>query len=518
MIDLQKYFSNLEKNLPQAKIIERALREKEGLLGPKGSLIVHTGKYNGRCPKDRFLVEEENSKENIAWGKVNQKISRENFDKLFTRSMEYAKDKKFYLRDSYCGADKKHRIKVRFITQKAWHSMFIYNMFIEANPEELKGFQPDFTIINVGDILLQEYEKYNLNSEVFIIFDLEQKLGIIGGSNYSGEMKKGIFSYMNYLLPFAGVFPMHCSANKSKDGDVALFFGLSGTGKTTLSADTKRILIGDDEHGWSDTGVFNFEGGCYAKAIGISEESEPTIWNTIRYGAILENVVYDENTREVDFDNGSITENTRISYPISLVENADKKGLGGHPSNIIFLTADASGIFPPVARLTPKQASYHFLSGYTSKVPGTESGIKEFQDTFSTCFGEPFMVLRADVYSNLLEERVKKHGCNIFLVNTGWFGGASGVGHRISLSITREIITSILEGTILSAKFKKDEIFGFDIVQQIAGIKQNLNPQDSWDSADEYQQARKKLAQKFIKNFQRFGGRLPEIEKAGPKL
>ena len=517
-MDLQKYILERKRNLSQARIIEATLLNKEALLGPQGSLIAYTGKYTGRCPKDRFLVEEDSSKNNISWGKINQKISRENFDKLLAVATQYITSKELYTRDCYCGADKKYRIKVRFITQMAWHNMFVGNMFIEPKAKDLANFIPDFTVLNVGNIQIKNFQEYGLNSDVFIIFDLERKLGVIGGTNYSGEMKKGIFSYMNYLLPLAGVLPMHCSANKSKDGDVTLFFGLSGTGKTTLSADTNRILIGDDEHGWSDDGIFNFEGGCYAKAIALSVEREPTIWDTIRYGAILENVGYNEHTRQVDFCDDSITKNTRISYPISLVENADKNGKGGHPNNIIFLTCDAFGVLPPVSRLTPEQACYHFLSGYTSKAPGTESGVTEFQATFSTCFGEPFMTLRPEVYSDLLAIKIKQHHCNVFLVNTGWFGGGGTEGVRISLSITRKIITSILEGTIFKAKFKKDKVFGFEIAQQIIGIKQSLDPKTSWISSEKYEQARKELAQKFIENFHRFEGQLPQIEKAGPSF
>ncbi len=507
------------QNLSQASIIEASILRKEGALGPHGSLIVNTGEYTGRCPKDRFLVLEETSKEHIAWGKINQKISRTNFDKIYNLAMDYAKERKFYSTECFCGAKKAYQLKVHFITEMAWHNVFIYNMFIQASRQELAAVPTDFTVINVGKMQLKDYQQYGLRSEVFILFDFERKIGVIGGTEYSGEIKKGIFSYMNYLLPGAGVLPMHCAANKSKDdGDVALFFGLSGTGKTTLSADSQRILIGDDEHGWADDGVFNFEGGCYAKAINLSKKNEPTIWQTIRYGAILENVVYDEVSRRVDFSDDSITENTRISYSMSLVKNADLSGIGKHPSNIIFLTADAFGVLPPVARLTPKQASYYFLSGYTSKAPGTESGIKTHQETFSTCFGEPFMVLRPEVYSKLLEQKIKKHNCNVFLVNTGWFGGGLGRGTRISLKVTRGIITSILQGNILQATYEKDNIFGFQVVKNISGVLENFDNQVGWQDKEQYNQARKELAKKFIANFRRFQGKLPEIEQAGPQI
>ena len=506
-----------EYNLWLHSLVERSVKNQEAKLGPNGALLVNTGKYNGRCPKDRFLVEEETSKNYISWGKINQKISRKNFDKITDLAMEYAKDKNFFTNDCFCGADRHYRIGVRFLTEMAWHSIFIRNMFINPKSDELDDFKPDFTVINVGNMFLKNYQEYGLRSEVFILFDFERKIGIIGGSNYSGEMKKGIFSYMNYILPFKNVLPMHCSANKDEKGNVALFFGLSGTGKTTLSADNNRILIGDDEHGWSNTGIFNFEGGCYAKAIALNPVREPAIWNAIRYGSILENVVYDSYTRDVDFNDASITENTRISYPINFVKKADLSGQGGHPRYIIFLTVDASGVLPPVARLTPQQAEYHFLSGYTSKIPGTESGLTEIKKTFSSCFGEPFMVQAPEVYGKLLHDKIKKHKCDTFLVNTGWFGGAHGQGKRINLATTRKIITSILDGSIKNGVSRKDDVFGFEAIHIVPKIEQDLNPMLGWNSSSEYQEARKKLAAEFIENFKRFGN-LENIKKGNPQL
>ena len=506
-------------NLDQARLIEEAIINKECQLGPEGVLLANTGKYTGRSPKDRFLVDEKSSNEKIAWGKINQKISRENFDKLLAKAIDYSKNCKLYTTDCFCGADKRYRIKVRFITEFVWHSIFVRNMFLRADRKEFEKVKTDFTVLNVSNLIADEPEKYGLRSEVFIVFDIERKIGLIGGTQYSGEMKKGIFSFMNYYLPQKGVFPMHCSANVGVRGDVALFFGLSGTGKTTISSDPERQLIGDDEHGWSDEGVFNFEGGCYAKTIKLSPIKEPTICNALRYGAILENVVYDQDTRRIDYDDASITENTRASYPVYLVDKVFLSGRGGHPKNIIFLTADAFGVLPPVARLTIEQAIYHFLSGYTSKVAGTERGIVEPQATFSACFGEPFMVLEPRIYGELLAKKVRENHCNVFLVNTGWCGGKYGVGHRIDLDVTRHIVYDILNESIQSSEYRIDEIFGFEVPKNLPAVDSRLlDPIQLWENKEEFKTTKENLAKMFIDNFNRFGNSLDDIKAHGPKL
>ena len=506
-------------NLDQARLIEEAIINKECQLGPEGVLLATTGKYTGRSPKDRFLVDEKSSSEKIAWGKINQKISRENFDKLLVKAIDYSKNCKLYTTDCFCGADKRYRIKVRFITEFIWHSIFVRNMFLRSTRKEFEKVKTDFTVLNVSNLIADEHEKYGLRSEVFIVFDIERKIGIIGGTQYSGEMKKGIFSFMNYYLPQKGVFPMHCSANVGVRGDVALFFGLSGTGKTTISSDPERQLIGDDEHGWSDAGVFNFEGGCYAKTIKLSPIKEPTICNALRYGAILENVVYDQDTRRIDYDDASITENTRASYPVYLVDKVFLSGRGGHPKNIIFLTADAFGVLPPVARLTIEQAIYHFLSGYTSKVAGTERGIVEPQATFSACFGEPFMVLEPRIYGELLAKKVRENHCNVFLVNTGWCGGKYGVGHRIDLDVTRHIVYDILNESIQSSEYRIDEIFGFEVPKNLPAVDSRLlDPIQLWENKEEFKTTKENLAKMFIDNFNRFGNSLDDIKNHGPKL
>ena len=502
-------------NLDQARLVEEAIINKECQLGPEGVLLANTGKYTGRSPKDRFLVDEKSSSDKIAWGKINQKISRENFDKILAKAVEYSKKCKLYTTDCFCGANQKYRIKVRFVTEFVWHGIFVRNMFLRARKTEFAKTKTDFTILNVSNLVADEPKKYGLRSEVFIVFDIERKIGIIGGTQYSGEMKKGIFSFMNYYLPQMGVFPMHCSANKGVRGDVALFFGLSGTGKTTISSDPERELIGDDEHGWSDSGIFNFEGGCYAKTIKLSPIKEPTICNAIKYGAILENVVYNQNTRSIDYDDSSITENTRASYPVYLIDKVVLSGKGGHPKNIIFLTADAFGVLPPVAHLTIEQAIYHFLSGYTSKIAGTERGIVEPQATFSACFGEPFMVLEPKVYGDLLAKKIKENHCSVFLVNTGWCGGKYGIGHRIDLDVTRQIVYDILNSSIKHSEYRIDDIFGFEVPKNLPAIDSRLlDPIQLWSDKVEFKKAKKNLAKMFIENFNRFGSSLDNIKKA----
>lgn len=503
--------------LSHSQLVEEAIKKDEVKIGPRGSLLVRTGKYTGRCPKDRFIVDSKNLGAEIAWGKINQKISKENFDLLLEKAVNYAESKEMYTTDCFCGADNEYKIKVRFITEYAWHSVFVRNMFLRSKKDEFEKKGVNFTVLNVSNLVVKDYQKYSLNSEIFIIIDLERKIAIISGTRYSGEMKKCIFSIMNYYLPQKGVFPMHCSANEGQDGDVALFFGLSGTGKTTLSSDVQRKLIGDDEHGWSDNGVFNFEGGCYAKCINLSKEKEPIIWDAIQYGAILENVIYNLKTHKLDYTDSNLTENTRVSYPIYLVKNRVKSGYANHPKNIIFLTADAFGVLPPVAKLTPEQASYHFLSGYTSKIAGTESGITEPQATFSACFGEPFMMLSPQVYTKLLVEKINKYNCNVFLINTGWFGGNYEVGKRIELKITRQIIDSILDGSILDAEYRLDDYFCFNIPKSLKGVPENiLCYESSWKNQNDYIAIKKKLVLMFNENFKRFGDSFSDIAAHGP--
>ena len=503
-------------NLSVPQLVEHELNNNEGTLGVRGEMMCSSGKFTGRSPKDKFFVEEGNSSDNIWWGPVNKKVSQPVFDQLYQRVLSYLKDKQLYSFDGYCGADLEYRMSVRFLTQKAWHAHFVNNMFINRADKDQDTFQPDFTLINACDFFADDYEQLGLNSETFILFDLEKRLAIIAGTQYAGEMKKGIFSVMNYFLPLKKVLPMHCSANKGEQGDVALFFGLSGTGKTTLSADPKRSLIGDDEHGWSDSGVFNFEGGCYAKTVNLSRESEPQIWDAIRFGALLENVVYDDQ-RRVDFSDISITENTRVSYPIEFIDNYEESGCGSHPQNIIFLTCDAFGVLPPVSRLTAEQASYHFLSGYTAKVAGTERGVTEPQAVFSTCFGSPFMTQHPSVYGNLLAQKIQQYNVPAYLVNTGWTAGSYGKGHRMSLSITRSIIDSIIDGSIEQAQFVLDPLFRFEYAVSINGIDPSvLSPEASWNDPEGYQATKKKLAQMFIDNFAQFEDGAPHLVAAGP--
>ncbi|MDT8446140.1 MAG: phosphoenolpyruvate carboxykinase (ATP) [bacterium] len=507
----------IHRNLTPEELWEHEIRHGEGVIGPNGAMMVDTGKFTGRSPKDKFIVDEPSTSENIWWGAINQKIKPEVFETLKERVTQFLSGKDLYMFDGFCGADKKYQMPIRIVTKKPWHAAFVRNMFIRPKKEELKGFEPQFTILNAALYTEKEYKELGLNSEVFVIFNLAQKFAIIGGTHYGGEMKKGIFSVMNYLLPLKGVMSMHCSANVGEKGDVALFFGLSGTGKTTLSTDPERRLIGDDEHGWSADGIFNLEGGCYAKVIDLDPEKEPDIYNAIRFESILENVVYDED-RKVDYADKSKTENTRVSYPLHLIENTKIPSVAGHPKNIIFLTCDAFGVLPPVARLTPEQASYHFLSGYTAKVAGTERGVKEPQPTFSTCFGAAFMTLRPKVYSDLLAEKMRTHKVNAYLVNTGWTGGAYGVGKRMNLPDTRKMISAILNGTIGESEWHQDPVFGFEIPEHIEGVNSAiLKPRNTWDDHHAYDKARDHLAQMFLKNFEQYAAEDPQLAAVGPK-
>jgi len=490
--------------------------------------MVDTGRYTGRSPKDKYFVDEESSNKNLWWGPVNAKIDESIFDDLYEQVVDYynhSDDSNTYVFDGFAGADPTYRLNVRIIAKKAWQAHFAHNMFIRPDEGELDGFNPDFTIINASDVYNQKFEAYGMHSKTFIIFHMAKRIAIIGGTEYGGEMKKGIFSVLNYMLPLQGVLAMHCSANVDKNAEnPAIFFGLSGTGKTTLSTDPERPLIGDDEHGWSDDGIFNFEGGCYAKVIDLNPEHEPDIYNAIRHGALLENVVFDEETKEIDFTDASKTQNTRVSYPLNYIDNSvygqGKPSMSGHPETIIFLTCDAYGILPPVSKLTPEQAMYHFISGYTAKVAGTERGITEPVATFSPCFGGPFLTLHPLKYAELLKQKMNQHQVPAYLVNTGWVGASAQSGaKRISLPVTRQIIHATLDGSIDSSPFETDPYFGIMVPQRLGDIDPDiLVPAKAWKDQNEYNNIAKKLVKKFQKNFEQYDLGDAEILSAGPKI
>lgn len=502
---------------------------EKGFVTNLGAVAVDTGIYTGRSPKDKYIVKEPSSEKNIWWTSEKRKndnkpISPEVWEKLKAVAIKELSGKDLYVVDCYCGANPDTRLKVRFVMEVAWQAHFVTNMFIRPSEEELANFVPDFVSLNASKTTNPEWKEEGLNSEVFVAFHLGQKMSVIGGTWYGGEMKKGMFSVMNYFLPLKGIAAMHCSANVGKDGDSAVFFGLSGTGKTTLSADPKRFLIGDDEHGWDNQGVFNFEGGCYAKCINLDKTKEPDIYNAIKRDALLENVVFDEKTGEVDFANGKKTENTRVSYPIYHIEHIVKPvSKAGHAKKVIFLTADAFGVLPPVSKLTPDQTEYHFLSGFTAKLAGTERGITEPTPTFSSCFGQAFLLLHPTKYAEVLIKKMQEHGANAYLVNTGWIGGAYGTGHRIDIPSTRAIITAILDGSIDKAEFETLPIFNLQIPKAVNGVADNkmLNPRNAWADKAAYDEAAKALAAKFVKNFETFtdseeGKRVAAA--AGPKF
>lgn len=510
---------NVYWNLTPPELYEQAITRGEAILTKDHALRVLTGKYTGRSPKDKYIVDQPSIHDDIDWGDINQPISEDVFDNLFEKTVNYLKDKDLFVKDLFCGADEKNRLNVRVVSEAAYHGLFSHNMFIRPSEKELKNHKPEFTVL-AAPHFKADPETDGTRTSTFILCNFEKKLIIIGGTLYSGEVKKGIFSVMNYLLPKKGVMAMHCSANHDKHGKTAVFFGLSGTGKTTLSADPDKILIGDDEHGWSDDGVFNFEGGCYAKTINLSKENEPLIYATTKMpGTILENVVLNDN-REPDFDDVSLTQNTRCSYPLDNIPNASDTGKSGHPENIIFLTADAFGVLPPISKLTPEQAMYHFISGYTAKVAGTERGVTEPQATFSACFGAPFMPLHPTVYAELLAEKIRKHKANVWLVNTGWTGGEYGVGHRMKLPHTRRMLKEAIEGNLDDAEYKNDPIFGLSIPQHIDGVPDSvLNPRDTWENTGSYDAKAKKLAKMFIENFEQFADEASnELLAAAPKI
>jgi phosphoenolpyruvate carboxykinase (ATP) len=507
-------------NLATAALYEHAIRRNEGELGQGGPLVCKTGAHTGRSPNDKFVVKEPSSDGHIAWGKVNRPIELAQFEALKRDMLAHMSERELFVQDLYAGADPVYRLRVRFIHELAWQNLFVRNLFIVPPGKDLAGFTPQFTVITAPSFKASP-ERHGTRSEVAIVLNLGTREVLIAGSSYAGENKKSIFTVLNYLLPLQGVLSMHCSANIGAEGDTALFFGLSGTGKTTLSSDPARQLIGDDEHGWSDTGVFNFEGGCYAKMIRLSEQAEPQIYATTRrFGTVLENVIIQPDTRALDLDDASLTENTRGAYPISFIDNAVPSGMGGHPQNIVMLTADAFGVLPPIARLSPDGAMYHFLSGYTAKVAGTEKGVKDPSATFSTCFGAPFLPLNPNVYARGLGERIERHRARVWLVNTGWTGGAFGVGKRMSIAHTRAMISAALSGQLDDVQYQRHPIFNVEMPTTCPGVPDTvLDPRSTWSDKAAYDQQARKLATMFVENFKTFEGDVDRaVVDAGPRV
>ncbi|MDF2569275.1 MAG: pckA [Sporomusa sp.] len=507
---------NVHYNLSPSQLVEAAIRRGEGQLTATGALQVTTGKYTGRSPNDKFVVDSPAVHDKIAWN-ANKPFSTDKFNLLYNRMMAYMQNREVFIFDGFAGAEFENRISVQFVNEFAWQNLFVHQLFIRPDSVKVEA-TPDYKVICLPGFKADPAID-GTASEAFIVLNFEQKLVLIGGTQYAGEMKKSIFTVMNYILPEKNILSMHCSANVGADGDSALFFGLSGTGKTTLSADPARQLIGDDEHGWSDKGIFNIEGGCYAKCIGLKHETEPQIWEAIRFGAVLENVVIDPTTRMPDFADDSITENTRVAYPVDYIPNALIPGVAGHPKTIVFLTADAFGVLPPIAKLNAEQAMYHFLSGYTSKLAGTERGITEPQATFSACFGAPFLPLSALRYAQLLGEKLKDYQTNVFLINTGWSGGPYGVGNRMKLSYTRAMVTAAIEGHLEEVSYQLDPIFNVHVPTTCPGVPSEiLLPRNTWVDKEAYDHKAKELAQLFVKNFGSFSQNIPdEIAAAGPR-
>jgi phosphoenolpyruvate carboxykinase (ATP) len=506
-------------NLTGAALIEAAIRRGEGTFADMGPFVATTAPHTGRSPNDKFVVRESDTEGDVDWGKVNQPISVEHFDRLLADVHAYLNAREdLFVQDLFCGADDANHLSVRYVTPNAWHAAFVRNMFIRPGPDALSDFDPNFTVLHAPEFHATP-ETHGTRSGTFIVLHLAKRMILIGGTRYAGELKKSMFTVMNYLMPKNGVLSMHCSANIGPKGDTALFFGLSGTGKTTLSADPERSLIGDDEHGWGDQGVFNYEGGCYAKVINLSKEHEPDIYATTQmFGTILENVVLDPVTRQVKFADQSITENTRASYPLPYIRNHVPDGRGGHPKNIVFLTADAFGVLPPIAKLSREQAMYYFMSGYTAKVAGTERGVTEPQATFSSCFGAVFLVWHPTKYADMLGTLIDKHGSDVWLVNTGWSGGPYGVGSRMKLPYTRAMIRAVLSGELRDVKTAVDPIFGLTIPTECPDVPNEvLNPRGTWSDAAKYDEQAHKLAEMFRKNFEKFGSVDPAIRDAGPK-
>ncbi|QWU47333.1 MULTISPECIES: phosphoenolpyruvate carboxykinase (ATP) [Bacillus] len=497
--------SNAQIQLSVPQLVEKVLMRNEGKLTSTGAVSASTGKYTGRSPKDKFIVKEASVADKIAWGAVNQPISEEHFNKLYTKVLEYLKEKEeLFIFKGFAGADRNYRLPIQVVNEYAWHNLFVHQLFIRPNEEELKTHESEFTIVSAPNFKADPAVD-GTNSEAFIMVSFEKRIVLIGGTEYAGEMKKSIFSIMNFLLPEQDILSMHCSSNVGEEGDVALFFGLSGTGKTTLSADPNRKLIGDDEHGWSDNGVFNIEGGCYAKCVNLSHEKEPQIFDAIKFGSVLENVVIDDQTRIADYNDTTLTENTRAAYPMHAIDNIVLPSVAGHPNTIIFLTADASGVLPPISKLSKEQAMYHFLSGYTSKLAGTERGVTSPQATFSTCFGSPFLPLDASRYAEMLGEKIEKHDAKVFLVNTGWTGGEYGVGKRMNLGYTRAMIQAALSGELAKAETAKHDIFGLEVPRHVPGVPDEvLMPEQTWADKDAYKAKAIELANEFKENFTKF--------------
>ncbi len=505
-------------NLSVPLLYEAALENREGLVAVGGPLVVETGKYTGRSPKDKFIVKEPGSQDHVDWT-ANQPFEPEKFAALEAKVQTYFKSRKPYVQDLFIAAHPTYRLPIRVISEYAWQNIFANNLFIRPTAEERQDFKPAFTICDAANFQADP-SKDGTRSETFILLNFDRKLVLIGGTRYAGEIKKSVFTLLNYLLPLKGVMSMHCSCNYGAEGDVAVFFGLSGTGKTTLSADPERTLIGDDEHGWGDDGVFNFEGGCYAKVIKLNEKAEPEIFSTTRrFGTILENVVIDKQSRQLDLDSEALTENTRAAYPLEFIPNMDLGGRTGHPKNLIFLTADAFGVLPPISKLTQDQAMYHFLSGFTAKLAGTERGVTEPQATFSTCFGAPFMVHHPSVYAELLGKKIQEHGVKCWLVNTGWTGGAYGVGERMSIKHTRAMISAALKGELDNVPTVTDPFFSLEVPQECLGVPAEiLNPRNTWPNGEQYDAKATQVAKMFADNFEKYAKYVSEaVRQAGPK-
>ncbi len=506
------------RNLATGQLVEQAILGGEGVLADSGALVFLTGQYTGRSPEDKFIVREPSVEGEVDWGKVNRPFDRARFDALAERVRDHLRDREVWVQDSFAGADPRHRLPIRVVCERAYHALFARQLFVRPSAGELLDHRPEFTVVAAPGFKAVP-ERDGTRSEVFILLDFARRLVLIGGTLYAGEIKKSVFSVLNTLLPRDSILPMHCSANVGEGGDVSLFFGLSGTGKTTLSADPRRRLIGDDEHGWSDEGVFNFEGGCYAKCIRLDPRNEPDIYRAIRFGTVLENVVLDPETRVPDFDDARLTENTRAAYPIDAIPNHVPTGRGGHPRHLIFLTCDAFGVLPPLSRLSPEQAMYHFLSGYTAKVAGTERGLgAEPTATFSTCFGAPFMTLPPGRYADLLGSKLRRHEADVWLLNTGWTGGGFGLGRRISLSHTRALVDAIMDGSLAGVGFALDPIFGLEYPTSCPGVPPEiLNPRDVWPDPLAYDSQAARLAGRFRENFLRFETVDLSIRTAGPR-